>query len=493
MAHPTLNRYLVLQKALDTDVLRALQVSAAKVEDELRRLSSSQRVGALVRTQQLLLSQQAIQAEMSRYWTQMGELTKAAMATSAAAGAETMLDRELLSRVFGEVDLDYLTRSARASAEQALSTARERVSGTSYIPLAESVYDNDALTSGKIDDLVNSALVRGASAAELAADVRDFVNPNTPGGVRYASMRLARTELNNAFHAAQVRQAQKDPWTMTVKWWLSGSHPRPDECNEYADGVHFTGGEAGHFRPAEVPAKPHPNCLCFTTPETVDRDEFIRRFETGDYDDYLDEQFPGISPREVRGARVATSGLPQPPRLEGVKYGDPGYLWGDAGRAARQEYAKHSDEAARLAGLVDTWTDIGLPSQMRAARASIESGEWDDVFDNIAKSAANTETLYRGMVLDADVVSALKAGDTMDLRKLGSFTENRAHTSDFLWGDKAGHVVLELPPGSAPAVNISGISNSPSEFEWFVTGHLQITDVVREGDITRLVVKWKSQ
>lgn len=303
-AHPTLARYLVLQRALDTDVLRALQVSATAVEAELRRLQSSQRVGSMIRTQQLLLSQQAMQAEMARYWSRVGEMTKAAMATAAAEGAESMLDTDLLSRVFGQDDVDYMTRSARASAAQALSTASERISGTSYIPLAESVYDNAALSSGKIDDLVNSAILRGASAAELAADVRDFVNPNTPGGVRYASMRLARTELNNAFHASQIRQAQKDPWTLTVKWWLSGSHPRPDECNEYADSSHFPGGEAGHFRPSEVPAKPHPNCLCFTTPENDDVDEFIRKFEAGQYDEYLEKEM-GLPPASVPQAKAA--------------------------------------------------------------------------------------------------------------------------------------------------------------------------------------------
>ena len=282
--------YLTLQRALDRDILSSLRASAASVEGELRRLQSRTGIGNQMRSAQLAASQAEINRQMAAHWSRVGNLTAAAQANAAAEAAEAVFrSSSALSDVFDPGDLDYMTRSVRASAVQNVSTAMERVSGSSYVPLAESVYDNAALTSGKIDEIVTSALARGASAAELARDVRGFVNPNTPGGVRYASNRLARTELNNAFHASQVRQAQQEPWTLAMLWNLSGSHPKPDECNVYAEDTHFEGGEAGQFKPAEVPGKPHPNCLCYMTTVNVDRDEFIRQFEAGQYDTYLDD------------------------------------------------------------------------------------------------------------------------------------------------------------------------------------------------------------
>ena len=41
---------------------------------------------------------------------------------------------------------------------------------TNNIALSDRVYRNGTVASGKIDDLVNSAIARGLSAAELAAE-----------------------------------------------------------------------------------------------------------------------------------------------------------------------------------------------------------------------------------------------------------------------------------------------------------------------------------
>jgi hypothetical protein len=277
-------------------MLRALQASNVTIGGELARLQGRVGVGAAMRAEQLARTQAVINREMARYWASVGDMTAAAAANAAAEGAEAMMagSASVLSSVFDASDIDYMTRSARASAEQALDTLHERVSGSSHVPLAQSVYDNNALTAGHIDDIINTALASGSSAAELAKAVKGFINPNTPGGVKYASNRLGRTELNNAFHASQARQAQESPWCTGVLWNLSGSHPKPDACNQYAEDTHFDGGDAGVFKPIEIPAKPHPNCLCYTTMVNVDRGEFIRQFEAGKYESYLDENFPGL-------------------------------------------------------------------------------------------------------------------------------------------------------------------------------------------------------
>jgi hypothetical protein len=288
--------YLKIQRAADREILAALRSSAANVSSELKRLQNATKTGEKVRREQLLRSQAAINREMAVLFDRVGDTVQAGAARAAEAGARTILEanKDLLREVLSASDYDYLVRSAEQSASNSLEALRQRVSGSSYVPLSQQVYDTQQLASGKIDEIVNAAIARGASAAELARDVRAYINPNTPGGVRYASLRLGRTELNNAFHAAQIKQAQEEPWTYGLRWNLSGSHPKPDECNEYADQVHYKDGEAGVFRPEEVPAKPHPNCLCYTTPEVPDPDEFIDQYMAGKYDEGIEESYPDV-------------------------------------------------------------------------------------------------------------------------------------------------------------------------------------------------------
>jgi hypothetical protein len=98
-------------------------------------------------------------------------------------------------------------------------------------------------------------------------------------------MRLGRTEVNNAFHASSVKQYRETPWVEKCKWHLSGSHPKPDLCNEYAEN-----NGNGVWAVDDVPAKPHPNCLCYVTPINTDLNKFVKNFKAGQYDSYIDEK-----------------------------------------------------------------------------------------------------------------------------------------------------------------------------------------------------------
>lgn len=176
-----------------------------------------------------------------------------------------------------------MLQQARAGIDSIISRKENGIS------LSEKVYRNRVVSSGKIDRILNTGLALGKSAREIANDVSGFISPDVPGGVSYASMRLARTELNNAFHTTQRNMMNKNPFVEKAKWELSGSHPRPDECNEYADQVHIKDGEAGEFWTHDVPNKPHPNCLCYITPVMMDEEQFIQSFKSGAYDSYLDD------------------------------------------------------------------------------------------------------------------------------------------------------------------------------------------------------------
>lgn len=300
--------YLRVQRANDRAILDMLRQAANDIELELFASQSKFKLSDRVRTDQLLMAKARINRRMEKLWLDIGDQVQAGKAAAAAAAVEDAYPQAWLKKVMPAEDVEYLMRSARASAERGIDVAEARVN-LSRIPLAESVYKNGAHANGIIDEIVNSGLAAGLSAKEIANGVSAFINPNTPGGVKYAAMRLGRTELNNAFHATQVQAGIDTPWTTALKWNLSGSHPVPDECNEYAESVHYEGGEAGVFKPEEVPAKPHPNCLCYTTPETDSEDEFIRKLEAGEYDDYLDEEF-GLDPSS------RFSSAPRAPRVK---------------------------------------------------------------------------------------------------------------------------------------------------------------------------------
>lgn len=76
------------------------------------------------------------------------------------------------------------------------------------------------------------------------------------------SENLARTEISRAYQDATMRRMQDDPDVIGWRWQLSPSHPRPDQCNTYAEWNAFGRGE-GVYPVNEGPPFPaHNRCLC---------------------------------------------------------------------------------------------------------------------------------------------------------------------------------------------------------------------------------------
>lgn len=284
-----LQPYLRVQRVADKAILDELAAALRDAERHLSRIEGAG-VGAQVRRDQIRANVVAIKREIEATWKRVLTVVFNTRGDAAAAAAEAAAIYESdLFRQAGpgprERRIAY-QKSLEAEARQGVDTLRSRLS-TSRLQLAESVYQNIALSNGKIDRIVNSGLARGLSAKEIAQDVHMYIRPDVRGGVRYAAMRLARTELNNAFHAKQAALNAEKPWVEATKWNLSGSHPEPDACDDYAGRAHFNGGGPGEFRTGDVPPKPHPQCLCFLTPVMVEEREFISSLRNGAYDSYL--------------------------------------------------------------------------------------------------------------------------------------------------------------------------------------------------------------
>lgn len=216
-------------------------------------------------------------SEMLRMWAEVGTVIDAGILNSATevAAVNRAFTDDLLGQL-GVTDSEYfreqMIRSARASVRSYV--AREHHG----MALSERVYRNGQVASGRIDRIVGNGILRGASAREIARDVAGLINPNTPGGTSYAAMRLARTELNSAFHHASADTYAANPFVERVEWSLSASHPRADTCDDLV----------GTYLPNEVPEKPHPQCFCYITPVAMSLAALTRRFKSGEFNEWAD-------------------------------------------------------------------------------------------------------------------------------------------------------------------------------------------------------------
>jgi hypothetical protein len=288
-------RALQRQQEIDREVIRLMQDALRDIDVHLRVLERKSGVGVAVRRSQIAAARAAILRGLTNSWARLGNVieTQAAATALAAAEANAKYDKAFLDALgLSPAEQKEFNESMRQSAKSSVRNAMNRaVSPGARQALSERVYGSRALASGFVDRRINSAIARGLSAKEFAAEMRGIINPRTPGGVSYAAKRLARTEINNAFHITQINDVRGKPWVNGLRWSLSGSHPKPDQCDALARG-HSQGLGAGVYRPDDVPNKPHPQCLCFLEPVTMSPAEFERRLSRGEFDNWQAQNLP---------------------------------------------------------------------------------------------------------------------------------------------------------------------------------------------------------
>lgn len=268
-----LRLYLNTEVAAISEITLALQDAAAEAQRRINKLETKHGIGSIVERAQLASIRRELGVVQTELWRQVGRRirTNGKRVADAAAEAERLAEQALFRATGGPVPQE-LIEAQQAYARATVETYLAR--GENGIGLSKRVYRTSQLANGFVDRQINRMILLGRSWQELARTVRPMISPDTPGGVSYAAKRLARTELNNAFHRTSVKLAQANPWVETVVWNKSGSHPRRDVCDDLADG-HSKDQARGHYLPNEVPGKPHPQCLCYTTEETVSEDEFL--------------------------------------------------------------------------------------------------------------------------------------------------------------------------------------------------------------------------
>ena len=276
------NVYGKVQLAYDAKLNSILERTARDIQSRIARLRPG--VGGEVRKAQLNLVLNEIRNIQQAMWVSNVGPTIQQGKRAAAKAAESAT--EALERVLYTALPESVAEAVRGGLRTTAMAGIERDHARIPRELSTRVYHDFVLTSGQVERTIRSGLIAGLSARELAADVYHFISPTTPGGASYAAMRLARTEINNSFHEQQKLGGQR-PGVKSVKWNLSGSHGKPDLCNVYAsqDTDHLGGGK---YKPGNVPDKPHPQCLCYMTYDTMSPEEFAKGIEQGKFDKELD-------------------------------------------------------------------------------------------------------------------------------------------------------------------------------------------------------------
>jgi hypothetical protein len=281
-----LNRYLTVQSKHDAKTRTALIQAAQDASDEIEKLANKPNFSNGVRTAQLRIVMKIVSGVLGEFWKrQIPQITIGHKQSSlAAVSAFTETDRDYLVKAFrASGDVSSFIRGQEIQAQISVAHLVDRLEKTNH-PLSTRVYRTKRLANTWVQREINSAIVRNAGAKEIAAKVRKSIRPNTPGGVSYAALRLGRTELNNAFHATSVALAQDRPWVQGMVWHLSQTHESSEDnsvveiCDRYADQL---------FEVNNVPAKPHPQCRCFVTPQVEPLDIFTRNLTAGYYNDWI--------------------------------------------------------------------------------------------------------------------------------------------------------------------------------------------------------------
>lgn len=272
--------YRRVQAASDAELRRILELTARAIQRRVLLLKPG--VGGEVRKAQLNLTLAAIRRLQRALWD--AQITPAVQRSIDAAIKAAEDATEAMTRVayaaLPDAVAEQLVRGLGLSALSGIKSdaARRRRE------LSRRVYRQRSLDDGKVEQLIRQGLIANLSAKELAQTVYKHVSPTTPGGTSYAAMRLARTEINNAFHERQLIGAKR-PGVRAVQWNLSGSHRVPDLCNVYAS---HNGN--GHYAPKNVPDKPHPQCFCYLTYVMMPPEKFRDALANGDFDDEIDRR-----------------------------------------------------------------------------------------------------------------------------------------------------------------------------------------------------------
>lgn len=207
------------------------------------------------------------------------------LSTGAGIGSARAIAHATLGNVLAAGSINAMYSSINQRAVLAFST-RRRFDG---LRLSDRVWRIGSQYRGELGRAVEHGIARGLDSRKLAREIQQHLNPEVAAphsasvrarlklsrDVSYQSMRLARTEMSNAFREGTVLGHRATPSYEGSIWEISGSHPVLDECDDLAVGENGR----GFYAAGNEPFAPHPNCLCVLSPVHRDPEEFTQELE----------------------------------------------------------------------------------------------------------------------------------------------------------------------------------------------------------------------
>lgn len=281
-----LAKYIAVQQLYDKKIIKALQDASVDAAKVAAQFEGKDNISSKNYRYQMAVLRKEIHAVLNDLYAGFIPIIKQGHADAAEAAAQATLEHEkaVLKLLFPNPnERKQFEASFKQTARENIRAMINRILEPQW-PLSERVWKSKSLAQGTLDRKINSAIARGASAKNLAKIVREDIKQGAPGGTSYCAMRLARTEINNAYHAQSIGQAQDSPWVAEMEWHLSLSHKEQDcLCEYYADEQFFEVGD--------VPPKPHPQCMCYVTPVSIGYDNFADQLKAGAFDDYFEKTY----------------------------------------------------------------------------------------------------------------------------------------------------------------------------------------------------------
>lgn len=246
------------------------------------------------------------------------------MASEAGSKGVADITAHMVKDAFPEPAIKRLFAGLNERATLAM-LARTRRDG---LKISDRVWRTTEIARNSIQRILEDAVARGQDARRTAREIQQYLQPGIwkahkletrkrlgiGTDVSYQAMRLARTEMNNAFHEGMITANQHNPGYRGIYWRLSTQHVVPDICTNMAADVSY--GEPGFYPKGKEPVRPHPQCLCVAVGSYEDPGQFAQRLNEWSQNPHLHPELEKWYNEDIRrfmGRTVISLPLPTPP------------------------------------------------------------------------------------------------------------------------------------------------------------------------------------
>jgi hypothetical protein len=235
-----------------------------------------------------------LRGRVRQLWEEVGDSTRAGMLRQAqrASAVQTSFLDEAGQLLEPGLHLKLQAAFGKVPEEAVAHVLRGGIYGGEAPMLSKRIWNNAALQSGKIEEIIAQAVAKGESPIKLARALEAYVRPDAmePDAwndiydipfdykIDYNAKRLAVTSMRHAAWGATISAGMKNPFADFLHWELTPAHVIFDVCDGYAE--HEEGLGPGNW-PLESAPLPHPWCTCLYYMDTnKSLDEIARELNT---------------------------------------------------------------------------------------------------------------------------------------------------------------------------------------------------------------------